>query len=169
MVSTVTNSGSETVTIGSVTLGGGNPGQFAHLTGAANDCSSGDVLSSGQSCVVRAHFDPTVALAVSAAITVSSNAPSISVGLTGTGTPATPCDGKAPTVIGTAAAETLTGTPGADVIAGLGGNDTITGLGGNDTICGGSGDDDIDGGAGSDVINGEGGVDTLAAAMTPTC
>jgi hypothetical protein len=85
MVSTVTNSGTEAVTLSGVTLGGGNPGQFERVTGAANDCVATKVLTSLQTCELRVRFDPTAVGAKSATITVSSNAPAITVALTGTG------------------------------------------------------------------------------------
>jgi len=71
------------------------------------------------------------------------------------------CNGKVPTIIGTAGHDVLVGTPQSDVIIGLAGNDTISGLGGNDTICGGTGMDTIDGGPGNDNIKGGAGDDRL--------
>ncbi len=64
------------------------------------------------------------------------------------------CDGRTPTITGSAAGETITGTPGDDVILALGGNDTVNGLGGNDVICGGPGVDTLNGGDGTDTIIG---------------
>jgi hypothetical protein len=72
-----------------------------------------------------------------------------------------PCNGLAPTKVGTAANDTIAGGPGRDVVAGLGGNDTITGADGNDVICGGDGNDTIEGGAGDDWIDGGGGSDSI--------
>src|SRR5829696_8204073 len=63
------------------------------------------------------------------------------------------CEGKAVTILGTAAADFIVGTAGPDVI--LGGE-------GNDTICGGQGDDDIYGGAGNDIAYGGPGNDRLS-------
>ena len=83
--STVTNSGTQSVTITGVTVGGSNAAHFERLTGVPSDCVPGKVLTSGQTCVVRARFDPAVVGALSAAITITSNAPPISVALTGTG------------------------------------------------------------------------------------
>ena len=72
------------------------------------------------------------------------------------------CEGKAVTILGTAAADFIVGTPGPDVILGGDGDDVIRGLEGNDTICGGQGDDDIYGGAGNDVVYGGPGNDRLS-------
>src|SRR5215203_2710960 len=64
------------------------------------------------------------------------------------------CEGKAVTILGTAAADFIVGTAGPDVILGGDGNDVIRGLEGNDIICGGQGDDDIYGGARNDIAYG---------------
>lgn len=64
------------------------------------------------------------------------------------------CNGRVPTLLGTAGNDTLTGTAGTDIIHGLGGNDRINGLGGNDIICGGSGADVLNGGRGRDRLFG---------------
>jgi hypothetical protein len=74
---------------------------------------------------------------------------------------ATRCGGKAPTMVGTAAADSLTGTAGPDVILALGGNDLVDGLGSADSICGGLGKDLLRGGPGKDTLRGEGGRDIL--------
>ncbi len=80
------------------------------------------------------------------------------------------CQGKTPTIVGTAANNVIRGTAGADVIHGLAGVDQIDGLGGNDTLCGGEhpdvirggdGADTVDGGAGNDDIYGGAAADTL--------
>src|SRR5215213_3222365 len=75
------------------------------------------------------------------------------------------CEGKAVTILGTAAADFIVGTAGPDVILGGDGNDVIRGLEGNDIICGGQGDDDIYGGAGNDIAYGEAGNDFLDAVV----
>src|SRR5215208_3856637 len=62
------------------------------------------------------------------------------------------CEGKAVTILGTAAADLIVGTAGPDVILGGDGNDVVRGLEGSDTICGGQDDDDIYGGAGNDIV-----------------
>jgi DNA-binding beta-propeller fold protein YncE len=82
--STVTNTGTETVTVTGLTLTG-DVTQFERLTGAAGDCAVATVLTPGQTCTVRARFDPTTVGGKGATLTIASNAPSITVGLTGTG------------------------------------------------------------------------------------
>jgi hypothetical protein len=72
-----------------------------------------------------------------------------------------PCDGRTPTILGTAGDDTLVGTAGDDVIVGLRGNDTISGRGGNDVVCGGPGNDTITASAGNDLVLGGDGVDTI--------
>jgi Ca2+-binding RTX toxin-like protein len=62
------------------------------------------------------------------------------------------CDGQAPTLTGTPAADVLTGTAGRDVIRSGRGNDRIAGLDDRDTICAGPGEDVIEGGAGDDRL-----------------
>ena len=79
--------------------------------------------------------------------------------LTGSG-PFT-CDGRAPTLLGTAGVDSIVGTSGNDVIVALGGRDLIDGAGGNDLICAGEGDDEVAGGDGDDVVFGDGGADLL--------
>lgn len=72
------------------------------------------------------------------------------------------CNGRAPTINGTAGDDLLVGTSGADVISGGGGNDTIKGLGGNDIICGGPGDDIVRAGDGNDWVHGGTGSNRLS-------
>jgi len=62
------------------------------------------------------------------------------------------CDGRTPTIVGTAGDDRLTGTQEADVISGLGGDDTIAGRGGDDVLCGGLGVDAVSGGVGADDL-----------------
>lgn len=81
---TILNTGSESVTLAALTLSGGTT-QFERLAGAAGDCAAGTVLQSGDGCVVRARFDPTTTGSKAATLTVTSNAPAITVGLTGSG------------------------------------------------------------------------------------
>jgi Ca2+-binding RTX toxin-like protein len=77
-------------------------------------------------------------------------------------TPSVPsCFGRAPTIVGTEAADSLVGTPEADVIVGLGGNDRIEGRGGNDYVCSGAGDDIVYGGSGNDHIAAGSGLDVV--------
>ena len=72
------------------------------------------------------------------------------------------CEGKAVTILGTAAADLIVGTAGPDVILGGDGNDVVRGLEGSDTICGGQDDDDIYGGAGNDIAYGGPGNDRVS-------
>ena len=83
--STVTNSGTETVTLASVTIGGTNAADFALVSGA-NECVTGTVLTDGQACIVRAAFDPSAIGGRAATVTIDSNAPDETIGLSGTGT-----------------------------------------------------------------------------------
>ena len=71
------------------------------------------------------------------------------------------CQGKTPTILGTAGNNVIRGTAGADVIHGLAGTDTIEGLGGNDTLCGGEHPDVIRGGDGADLVDGGAGNDDI--------
>jgi Tol biopolymer transport system component len=71
------------------------------------------------------------------------------------------CQGRAATIVGTAARDVLRGTPKADVIVALGGNDLVRGVGGNDRVCAGAGNDRVEGGAGADRLEGAAGNDRL--------
>ncbi|HEX8206465.1 MAG TPA: choice-of-anchor D domain-containing protein, partial [Solirubrobacteraceae bacterium] len=82
---TVENTGDQPVTIAAVTLGGANPKQFQRLTGDVGDCAATTTLQPGEDCAVRAVFDPSFKGAKSATITVDSNAPDVTMSLTGTG------------------------------------------------------------------------------------
>src|SRR5215217_4463145 len=69
------------------------------------------------------------------------------------------CEGKAVTILGTAAADLIVGTAGPDVILGGDGNDVIRGLEGNDIAYGGPGNDRLSGMNGFDWLNGQDGND----------
>jgi len=69
------------------------------------------------------------------------------------------CDGKAATIVSSAAS--IVGTKAPDVIVAGPGDNEIHGEGGNDTICAGPGNDNVDSGRGNDSIFGEEGDDTL--------
>src|ERR1044072_7012241 len=84
--STVTNSGSEAVTLTAIVLGGTDASQFEYLSGSVVDCFVALTLPAGQSCDVRGRFDPGTTGAKTAALTISSNAADVAVTLTGTGT-----------------------------------------------------------------------------------
>jgi hypothetical protein len=86
--STVINSGTESVTLTGVSVGGSDPGQFERLTGGPGDCVGTLVLATGESCEVRVRFDPSSTGAKTASVTVTSSAADVSVALTGTGTQA---------------------------------------------------------------------------------
>ena len=86
--SVLDNTGDQPVTIGDVTFGGANPKQFLQLTGQPDDCTDGEVVAVGDSCDLRIVFDPTFRGAKSANVTVESDAPDVTVALTGTATEA---------------------------------------------------------------------------------
>ncbi|HVF77005.1 MAG TPA: choice-of-anchor D domain-containing protein [Solirubrobacteraceae bacterium] len=83
--SLVTNSGTEPVTLSTLTLSGDSE-QFELLTGEPGDCAAATVLTAGQTCDVRLRFDPTATGAKTAALTVTSNAADVAVTLSGSGT-----------------------------------------------------------------------------------
>src|SRR4051812_24345254 len=80
--STVTNSGTEDVTISSVDL----PAHFTRATGQVTDCAATKVLHAGNTCELRIAFDPSTVGAKSGSVTVHSNAADVSVAVDGTGT-----------------------------------------------------------------------------------
>ena len=79
--STVTNSGTEAVTISGVDV----TGDYTQLTGDSADCVNGKVLAAADTCKLRVLFDPTATGARNGSATVHSNAPDASVTLTGSG------------------------------------------------------------------------------------
>ncbi|MDX6649433.1 MAG: hypothetical protein QOJ97_1384 [Solirubrobacteraceae bacterium] len=83
---TVTNTGTEKVTLTGVTLGGAGAAQFERLTGMGDDCAAATALAAGQACRLRTRFDPAGPGAHAATLTVASDAADVSVALTGTGT-----------------------------------------------------------------------------------
>ena len=83
--STVTNTGTETVAFTGLALTG-DAGHFARLTGVTGDCAPTTVLEPGETCALRMRFDPTTVGGKVATLTVTSNAPAITVALTGAGT-----------------------------------------------------------------------------------
>ena len=78
---TITNSGTEDVTLTSI----GVTGDFAQTTGAGTNCANGTTLAAGESCEVWVEFEPTARGSRLGAVTVSSNAPDATVGLDGNG------------------------------------------------------------------------------------
>ena len=168
--STVTNVGSEPVTLAAITLGGTDPGQFKRLTGATTDCAA-TTLGAGETCDLRARFDPSSTGAKTATITLGSNAAAVAVMLTGNetqgvssagaGADGTMCEGRLATIVAKPGQTVVTGTRGSDVIIGTDAADRIDGRGGNDRICSGRGSDRVRGGAGNDRIRGGAGKDLL--------
>jgi DNA-binding beta-propeller fold protein YncE len=82
--STIANTGTEPVTLAGLALTG-DSAHFARLTGAAGDCAAGATLAAGTSCTVRLRFDPSTTGAKAAVLTVTSNAPAITVAVQGSG------------------------------------------------------------------------------------
>jgi Abnormal spindle-like microcephaly-assoc'd, ASPM-SPD-2-Hydin/NHL repeat len=114
MSATLTNTGSGTLNIGSFTINGANPADFAITTGT-NAC--GSTLAAGSSCIVYLTFTPAAATSFSAQLSVADNAASSpqTVSLTGTGVAPTVAPSPlifnpAPVGISLASAQTLTAT-----------------------------------------------------------
>jgi len=83
---TVTNTGTESVTLTGVSVGGADAAQFERRGGSAGDCDAGVALANDETCKIRARFDPSSTGGKTATVTVASNAPNIIVALSGTGT-----------------------------------------------------------------------------------
>jgi hypothetical protein len=81
-VVTLTNTGNAALSISSIALTGANPSQFVY--GTTTGCST---IAVNGTCTFRVRFNPTVAGAASAAITITDNAAGSpqSIALTGTG------------------------------------------------------------------------------------
>ena len=79
---TLTNNGGGTLTIGSLSPGGTNPGDFA-LSGT---CAPGVVLAGGQACTLQFVFSPTAVGTRSATLDVATTGGNVSLTLAGTGT-----------------------------------------------------------------------------------
>ncbi|HEX8120887.1 MAG TPA: choice-of-anchor D domain-containing protein [Solirubrobacteraceae bacterium] len=82
--STIANTGTEPVTLTGLSLAG-DAAQFQRLTGVGGDCAAGTPLAAGDSCVVRLQFDPSTVGGKGATLTITSNAPPVTVALSGTG------------------------------------------------------------------------------------
>ena len=182
---TVTNSGTEPVTLTAIVLAGGDAAQFTRLTGAAADCTSTTTLAAGQTCDLRGRFDAASTGAKSATLTVTSNAADVAVALTGTGTqtvviappppppvppppppPApgtgiTPGTGSTTPVLCEGRTATIVAKAGQTTITGTAGADVIAGTDAGETIDGGGGDDTICAGAGDDTVRGGAGADLI--------
>ena len=78
---TLTNAGSGTLSIASLTQGGANPGDFKR----SGTCVVGTALAAGQSCTVQYVFQPAAKGTRSAILSIGSNAPTVALGLAGTG------------------------------------------------------------------------------------
>ncbi|MBV9889886.1 MAG: choice-of-anchor D domain-containing protein, partial [Rhizobacter sp.] len=90
---TLTNTGQAALLVSALTVAGTAAGDYT-LVGT---CQAGAALAIGQSCTLSARFAPTALGTRAASVTVSSNAPTATVGLTGTGTAAaTPTPALAP-------------------------------------------------------------------------
>jgi hypothetical protein len=86
---TLTNSGTQGVTLSAVGVTGTHAGQFQRLSGGATDCGPGTALASGATCTVRVRFRPTSGGAKVAAVTVQSSiGGDLVTPLSGTGVPA---------------------------------------------------------------------------------
>jgi hypothetical protein len=81
----VTNTGTGAVTLGAIAVGGTDMNEFL-LAPQPGDCASGTTLQPGDACRVHVTFDPSSVGSKSANVTVQSNAPTVQVDLTGTGT-----------------------------------------------------------------------------------
>jgi hypothetical protein len=79
---TITNVGSEPVTLTGINLTGGD---FDRPSGAADDCASGTTLNAGEACKVRVRFDPSSTGDKSGSVSVTSNAAEVTIALSGTG------------------------------------------------------------------------------------
>jgi hypothetical protein len=92
---TLTNSGTATLTINNVTLGGTNPNQFARVNGC------GATLAVGASCTISVTFRPTTAnpATKNATLTVNVAAPAVSQTATLTGTVVVPAYTVSPAAV----------------------------------------------------------------------
>jgi hypothetical protein len=77
----VTNSGTASMTLGEVELGGEDPGEFE----LGEDTCSDATLEAGEECTVEVAFAPTSPTGFSAALLIPGEAPTASVGLEGLG------------------------------------------------------------------------------------
>ena len=79
---TLTNSGGGTLTIGSLTAGGANPGDFKRTLGT---CAVATALTAGQNCTIYYAFVPTAKGARSATLAIGTNAGTVTLTMTGNG------------------------------------------------------------------------------------
>jgi hypothetical protein len=78
---TLTNSGGGTLTIGSLTAGGTNPGDFTR----AGTCAVNTALASGQTCTLQYTFTPSASGNRSATLAVGTDGGNVSLSLSGRG------------------------------------------------------------------------------------
>jgi hypothetical protein len=79
---TVTNTGTANLIIGTIGLTGTDPTQFSKQ----NDNCSGQTIAPSGTCTVQAVFSPASAGGMNANLSIPSNAPTVTVPLSGTGT-----------------------------------------------------------------------------------
>ncbi len=79
---TLTNSGGGTLTIGSLTAGGANPGDFKRTLGT---CAVATALAAGQNCTIYYAFIPTAKGARSATLAIATNAGTVTLTMSGNG------------------------------------------------------------------------------------
>jgi N,N-dimethylformamidase beta subunit-like, C-terminal/HYDIN/CFA65/VesB-like, Ig-like domain/Cep192 domain 4 len=113
---TLTNTGTSSLNVTSVTLGGANPGDFAK---SADSCTGANIAVNA-TCTVSVTFSPTATGSRSASLSFTDNAPASpqTVALSGTGVSASPTVSFNPTSVGfgnqnigtTSAAQTVTVT-----------------------------------------------------------
>jgi hypothetical protein len=85
--STVTNTGTQPITISDIQLVDPGAARFLRVGGLSTDCAPGGTLNAGDTCKLRAMFVPQSAGAKSATMTLSSSGGVATLVLTGTGRP----------------------------------------------------------------------------------
>jgi len=186
---TVTNTGSDPITIGGVDLAG-DAGEILDFT-TSIDPANGLKVDGGGTNTFTISFDPSAAGTRDAVLTlleglvdgttgnligltgqpvglVSETGQTVQgINLSGSGTQGDPIAQPGAQadcdIVGTPQGETLTGTSNPETICGLGGGDKINGLGANDIMRGGAGNDRIIDKKGKDKLLGQGGRDVLNA------
>lgn len=81
------NSGGSAMTVTGITLTGSASGDFTRTGGT---CGNGGTVAASSSCTIEVAFDPTQVGARSAVLQVTTSAGTVTTGLSGTGTQATP-------------------------------------------------------------------------------
>jgi hypothetical protein len=85
--STVSNTGTQPVSISDIQVGDTGTAQFLRVSGAPSDCVAGATLNAGETCKLRAMFVPRSEGAKSATITLTSSGGVATLVLSGTGRP----------------------------------------------------------------------------------